>query len=299
MQPVLISLVGPTAVGKTGKAIEMAQILKTEILSCDSRQFYREMTIGTAKPTPSELRDVRHYFINTHSVDQYYSAGSFERDAIQLLRECFKDRDTMIMVGGSGLYAKALWQGFDEMPEIHSGVREELNRAFSVYGLQPLLDELRQSDPAYFKQVDKQNHQRIIRALEVIRSTGRPFSKLRNNTRKDRFFKNVKIGLELDREALYARIDQRMDEMIEKGLFEEARGLFHKKDLNALQTVGYQEIFGYLDGRYDQEEAFRLLKRNSRRYAKRQMTWFKADPEIKWFDASLSAKDILISLQLL
>lgn len=297
-KPRLISIVGPTAVGKTAKAIELAEILGTEILSADSRQFYREMTIGTAKPSADELARVKHHFIDTHTVTDFYSAGAFERDAVDLLAQLFETHDTVVITGGSGLYLKAVWQGFDEMPEVEEGVRDQLNEEYATAGLEPLLAELKAADPLYYEQVDRHNHQRVIRALEVIRSTGMPFSGFRQNQPTvERPFTNVKIGLEMEREQLYTRIDQRMDAMIAAGLFEEAERLYPHRHMNALQTVGYKEIFDYLEGKYDKAEAIRLLKRNSRRYAKRQLTWFKADAEIIWLDASTPARDILVSLQ--
>ena len=295
----LISIVGPTAIGKTTMAIEVAKRLNTEVVSADSRQFYRETEIGTAKPTSYELSQATHHFIDSYSIQDFYSAGDFERDAFGLLQKLFGRHKHVVVVGGSGLYLKSLWEGFDEMPEIKEDTRASLNQEFQSHGLESLLEELKHTDPVYYEQVDRQNHQRVIRALEVIRCTGKPFSVFRNRKPKtDRFFKNVKIGLEMDREALNERIDLRMDQMIANGLFEEAEKLFPFRKLNALQTVGYKEIFDFLDHAYDKEEAIRLLKRNSRRYAKRQMTWFKADPEIIWFDASTSAEEILVSLQL-
>jgi len=289
----LVSIVGPTAVGKTKLAIALAQAFDTEIISADSRQFYREMTIGTAKPSEAELQQAKHHFIDTHSVEQYYSAGEFEREALIKLDDLFQTRHSVISVGGSGLYLKALWQGLDEMPEVKEGVREQLNEAFQEKGLAPLLIELQQKDPHYFEQVDRHNHQRVIRALEVIRSTDAPFSSFRLNQPKlARSYLNVKIGLEMEREELYTRIDDRMDAMIAAGLFEEAERLYPYKHMNALQTVGYKEIFDFMEGKYDREEAVRLLKRNSRRYAKRQITWFKADPEIRWIDAKTPLEHI-------
>lgn len=280
----LISIVGPTAVGKTSTAIYLAKMLGTEIISADSRQFFREMSIGTAKPTPEELRQVRHHFVDSLSVEDDYNAGKFERDALSTIERLFASYSTLVMVGGSGLYCRAVWEGLDEMPAVKDGVREGLNQMFERYGLEPLWKELSEKDPDYFDQVDRANHQRVIRALEVIRSTGLPFSKFRgNSTRKVRSFYNIKIGLSLDRQELYSRIDQRMDQMIKQGLFEEAKRLYPYRNNYALQTVGYQEIFPFFTGEYDHEEAVRLLKRNSRRYAKRQLTWYKKDQEIQWF----------------
>ncbi|RED96635.1 tRNA (adenosine(37)-N6)-dimethylallyltransferase MiaA [Marinoscillum furvescens] len=282
---ILLSVVGPTAVGKTAFAIQLAQHFKTEIISADSRQFYREMEIGTAKPDADELAAARHHFINSHAIQEHYSVGMYERDALLLLDRLFQKYDVVIAVGGSGLFFKALWEGLDDMPEVDLNVRAQLNATFQKEGLDPLLKELEAEDPIYYDQVDRHNHQRVIRALEVIRSSGKPFSAFRKGEDADkpkRPFTNVKVGLTMDREVLFDRINQRMDQMIAQGLFKEAMDLMPYKDHNALQTVGYTEIFRYLEGAYDKEEAIRLLKRNSRRYAKRQMTWFRRDEEIKW-----------------
>ena len=240
---VLISIVGPTAVGKTAKAIELAEVLGTEIISADSRQFYREMMIGTAKPSPEELDRVPHHFINSHDIKAFYSAGAFERDALLVLEQLFRERNRVICVGGSGLYLKALWQGFDEMPPIREGIRDQLNEEFLKLGISPLLEELERTDPVYFEQVDQRNHQRVIRALEVIRSTGSTFSQFRQSTPSTvRPFKNVKIGLEMEREELNKRIDDRMDQMIHAGLFEEVEQLYKYKEMNALQGRGHSTI---------------------------------------------------------
>lgn len=296
-KPKLISIVGATAIGKTAVGIQLAKELNTEIISADSRQFYREMEIGTAKPTAEELHLIIHHFINSHSIEEDYSAGAFERDVLSKLGNLFKTNDKVLMVGGSGLYAKAVWEGFDEIPEVEDSIREDLNTQLKGDGLDSLLKELQDKDPVYFDQVDRQNHQRVIRALEVIRSTGKTFMEFRKKKPTvKRPFENVKIGLEMDRKKLNERIDLRMDHMIEEGLFDEAERLYPQRHLNALQTVGYKEIFDYIDGKYDREEAVRLLKRNSRRYAKKQMTWFKADPEIKWFDAATPVGNILVYL---
>lgn len=295
--PRLISIIGPTAIGKTAMGIEVAKKLRSEIISADSRQFYKEMEIGTAKPTADELGMIPHHFINTHSIEEYYSAGAFERDALHKLKKLFDKNSSVLMVGGSGLYVKAVWEGFDEMPEVDGSIRLELNDQFQKEGLESLLVELKLHDPDYYEQVDNRNHQRIIRALEVIRATNAKFSDFRKMKNVEaRPFEIVKIGLEMDRDKLNKRIDDRMDRMIEAGLFEEAEKFYPQRKLNALQTVGYKEIFDFLEGKYDREEAIRLLKRNSRRYAKRQMTWFKADKEIKWFDAATPVDDILVSL---
>lgn len=280
----VLVVIGPTAVGKTAMSIELARHYNTAIISSDSRQFYRETTIGTAKPTAAERAAAPHYLVDSLSIHDDYQAGQFERDALALLEQLHARHELVIVTGGSGLYVKALCEGLDEMPAVQAGMREKLNAEFAEQGLEPLLRELAQQDPVYYEQVDRDNHQRVIRALEVIRSTGQPFSAFRRKSLAQRPFETIKIGLTLAREELYQRIDQRMDAMIKAGLFEEARGLFEYRHLNALQTLGYTEIFGYLEGQYDYEEAVRLLKRNSRRYAKRQLTWFQKDPEIRWFE---------------
>lgn len=280
----LIVVVGPTAVGKTALTIDLAKAYGGEIISADSRQFYREMEIGTAKPNQQELSMVVHHFINSHSIEQDYDAGAFAEEAIQVLNRLFLSNKVQFAVGGSGLYVKALCDGFDEMPAIDPAIRIGLNQKFEQEGLEPLLDELQGLDNDFYNIVDKKNPQRIIRGLEVIRATGQPFSKFRQgNPTRNHNFEILKIGLNMDRKKLYDRIDSRMNEMIANGLFEEAKRLYPFKDKNALQTVGYKEIFDFLDGNYDEEEAIRLLKRNSRRYAKRQMTWFKKDQSIHWF----------------
>lgn len=287
----LVSIVGPTAVGKTSFAIALARHFNCEIISVDSRQFYRELEIGTAKPGPEELNSVKHHFINSHSIKDDVSAGIYEKQALETLHELFKKHSIVIAVGGSGLYFHALWYGLDEIPKVDESIRQQLVREFKSKGLDDLLNELENSDPEFFEVADRKNPQRVIRALEVIRGTGKPYSSFRvNHSGKNRPFENLKIGLTLDREKLYQRINERMDQMIQAGIFEEASNLSDFRDHNALQTVGYAEIFSYMDGHYDKEEAIRLLKRNSRRYAKRQYTWFNKDPEIVWMDPSEIAR---------
>lgn len=276
-------IVGPTAVGKTHVAIQLAQKLHTEIISADSRQIYRELEIGTAKPSPEELQSVPHHFINIKSIDEEYDAGQFGRDALAVIEKLFQQRDAVIVCGGSGLYVKAITDGFDEMPEIPKGLRDSINREFQSNGLEWLQKKVAEVDPDYFAIVDKKNPHRLIRALEINYTSGKTVGEWRKKEKKSHPFQIIKIGLELERDQLYARIDERMDQMVEAGLFTEAEQFFEKRLLNSLQTVGYQEIFGFLEGQYDKAEAIRLLKRNSRRYAKRQMTWFKRDVEIAWF----------------
>ena len=279
----LIVVGGPTAVGKTAFSIQLAQALQTEIISADSRQLYKQLDIGTAKPNAAELAAVPHHFIDILEPDTEYSAGQFERDALQLLDQLFQKYRAVVVVGGSGMYVQALYRGMDQMPEVPAYIRESLNQELQQKGLDVLAERLRQHDPQYWQEVDRQNPLRIIRALEVIQSTGQPYSSFRQQLYPVRPFETIKIGLERPREELYARIERRMDLMIEQGLFEEAERLYPYRQLNALQTVGYQEIFGYLEGQYGKDEAIRLLKRNSRRYAKRQMTWFRKDEGFRWF----------------
>jgi tRNA dimethylallyltransferase len=282
-EKILVVVAGPTAVGKTGMAIKLAKHFKTEIISADARQVFREMNIGTAKPSLDELTSVKHHLINSHSIHDSFDAAAFADVAMEKILELFQHKKWVVLCGGSGLYIRALLDGFDEMPDVKDGVREELNALFNTAGISALQSELSVADPAYFAEVDKQNPQRLIRALEVVRSSGKPYSSFRNKIQRELPFTVVKIGLELPREELYARIDARMDDMIAAGLFEEAKSLYPFRLLNALQTVGYQEVFDFIDRKVDQEETIRLLKQNSRNYAKRQLTWFKKDKAIQWF----------------
>ncbi len=283
-------IVGPTAVGKTAAAISAAEKLGTEIISADSRQVFKETNIGTAKPTSEELKKITHHFIGNKSIHQDYDAGQYGREALSLINELFKKYDWLVMVGGSGLYIKAALEGFDTMPEIPGGLRTKIIEEYQAKGLSWLQKEVEQNDPDFFLAVDQQNPQRLMRALELFRASGIPMNSLRVKEKVDLPFEVFKIGLNIPREVLYERIDSRMDKMIAAGLFDEARQFYPNKNLNALQTVGYREIFDYFDGLYDYEEAVRLLKRNSRRYAKRQLTWFLRDQEITWFE---NEKEIL------
>lgn len=283
MTKTLIVVVGPTAVGKTKTCISLAQHYGSAIVSADSRQFYREMNTGTAKPSPEELQLAQHYLVDHLSIHQPYTVKDFEQDALEAIGKIHTSTDIAILSGGSGLFVKAVCEGLDEIPDIPASYRTELVQEYEQTGAEPLLRQLQLLDPEYYATVDRSNTQRVIRALEVIRHTGKPFSAFRKNLKALRPFNLIKIGLILPRAVLYDRINTRMDEMINSGLFEEAKALHPFKTLNALQTVGYSEIFGYLDGEYDKEEAIRLLKRNSRRYAKRQLTWFNKDQEITWF----------------
>jgi tRNA dimethylallyltransferase len=276
-------VLGPTAVGKTALCLNIAQTFQTQIISSDSRQFYRETRIGTAKPDDNELNLVPHHLVGTQSIHDEYDVKDFEKDVLKVLNRIFKTHDLAIMTGGSGLYIDIICEGLDEMPVIDPRIRENIIMEYKQKGLGFLQGELALLDPVYYQTVDINNPQRLMRAIEVCRGTGRPFSSFRVKKKAQRPFKIIKIGLMREREELYSRIDHRMDKMIEQGLFEEAEGLFPYRHLNALQTVGYSEIFAFLEGKYDREEALRLLKRNSRRYAKRQLTWFRRDLDIHWF----------------
>jgi tRNA dimethylallyltransferase len=279
-------IAGPTAVGKTEICLNLAKIFKTEIISSDSRQFYMETEVGTAKPSSNELEEVKHHFVNSLSIFDTYDVRKFEFETIELLEKLFAKHDVVIMTGGSGLYIDAICYGFDEIPKVDSSIREQLISDYKEKGIQNLQSRLKNLDPVYFEEVDIHNPQRLMRALEVCIGTGKPYSTFRKKKKNIRPFNNILIGLERNREELYDRIEKRMDIMVANGIFEEAENLFPYRHLNALQTVGYSEIFGFLEGRYDKVEAVRLLKRNSRRYAKRQMTWFKKNSEMTWFHPS-------------
>jgi tRNA dimethylallyltransferase len=279
----LIVIAGPTAAGKTGVAIEIAERLQTEIVSADSRQIYREMTIGTAKPSQAELQRVKHHFIDTHNITEDYDAAAYGKDALKTVTHLFETRDHVILCGGSGLYIQAVCKGFDDIPEISPGVRQMLLENYNNSGLDWLQEQMRALDPEYFKSIDQQNPHRLIRALEVRIATGKSITSFQKKTSIVHPFRILKIGLELPRKELYERIDMRVDQMVRAGLFDEAEKLYPFKNKNALQTVGYKEIFDFIDGHYDSAEAVRLLKQNTRRYAKRQLTWFKKDPEMTWF----------------
>ncbi|MGI4733764.1 MAG: tRNA (adenosine(37)-N6)-dimethylallyltransferase MiaA [Janthinobacterium lividum] len=289
-RPVLLALAGPTAVGKTALSVALAQQLGTEILSADSRQFFRELSIGTAKPTPFEMQGVPHHFIDSHSIAQEYSAGRFATDALVVLDELFRRRPVVILTGGSGLYLQALTDGLDELPNVDPAVRLGLQQELLTQGLPPLVAELAATDPVAHQRIDQQNPQRVLRALEITRGTGRPFSSFHTGaaavaaTAAARSFRVVKVALSRPREVLYDRINQRVEAMLAAGLLAEVEGLVPYRHHQALQTVGYQEIFGYLDGAYDYAEAVRLLQRNTRRYAKRQLTWLRRDAAYQWVD---------------
>lgn len=289
----LITIIGPTAIGKTSLAIEIARHFKCSIISADSRQFFKEMAIGTAVPSKSELEAAKHYFIQNISIFDEYSVGDFERDAITKLDELYRDNDFAVMAGGSGLYIDAVLRGFDDFPDIDPAVREQIIRDYEQNGLEYLQAELARLDPVHYERVAKENPQRLMRALEVCIGSGKPYSSFLSLKKNTRNFIPVIIGLEAEREVLYSRINQRVDIMVEQGLVAEAHNLYPHKDLNALQTVGYRELFGYFDGTYTLDEAIDEIKKNTRRFAKRQMTWFRRTEGAKWFDYATPAADII------
>lgn len=279
----LLVIVGPTGSGKTDLSIRLARHYGAPILSTDSRQFYRRMAIGTAQPDPDQLQAAEHHFIASHDLNEDLNCGSYEMQALSCLEKLFAKHDWVIAVGGSGLYVRALCEGMDDLPQADPELRERLTCRLANEGVDALAAELRELDPAYYATVDRRNPARVMRALEVCLQTGRPYSEQRTGQRRPRPFGIVKVGVDLPRAELYARIDRRVDRMVADGLEAEARALYPYRTLNALQTVGYREFFDYFDGRTSYEEAVSLIKRNSRRYAKRQLTWFRRDPEIRWF----------------
>lgn len=291
-QKTLIVIAGPTAIGKTALAIEVAKNFKAEIISADSRQFFREMSIGTAKPSAGELAQAKHHFINSHSVTKDFNVGDFEKQAIGKLDEIYERNDVAVLVGGSGLYINAVLYGFDELPQASDDLRQQLNQRLLVEGIASLQQELKTLDPAYYFEVDIHNPQRIIRALEVCLSTGKTFSSFRNKQVKPRNFNAILIGLNTDRDVLYHRINERVDLMIKNGLVDEVAGLAPYQNLNALKTVGYSEIFKHLNGEWTLAHAIEKLKQNTRNFAKRQITWFKKNEGMVWFEPTETHKII-------
>lgn len=285
MNKKLIIILGPTAVGKTEYSLNLAESLQTEILSCDSRQMFREMKIGTATPSEEELKRVPHHFIGNLSIHDYYSCGKYEIEALQKCDELFKKHDTLVMTGGSMLYIDAVCNGIDEMPDIDEELRNSLWERYEKEGIESLRQELKILDPEYAQKVDPKNGKRIIHALEICLQAGKPYSEIRKNQKKERPFEIQKIGIYREREELNHRINLRVDKMFEQGLYEEALGLYPFKHLNSLNTVGYKELFAHFDGQCSLEEAKEKIKTDTRRYAKKQMTWFKKDENIKWIEA--------------
>lgn len=294
----LIAVVGPTAIGKTRLGIELAQHFGTEIISADSRQFFKEMQIGTAVPTPEELDTVTHHFIQHININEPYSVGDFERDAIAKLDSLYKSHKTVVMVGGSGLYVDAVIKGLDNFPQVDPELRIQLNKNLENLGLVSLQDELKKRDPNYYEQVDLENPHRVIRALEVSISAGKPYSSFLKQDKPIRNFKSVYVGINAEREVIYDRINQRVDLMMENGLLEEAKALYPFRNLNALQTVGYRELFAHMDGSFDLATAVEEIKKNTRRFAKRQLTWLRKNEQIIWVDYMDDLPTVLNQLQL-
>ena len=279
----LIVLLGPTGIGKTELSLSLAAYLNTSIISCDSRQFYKNLKIGTASPTPEQQRKIPHHFVGTLELDEYYNAAKFETDVMSLLSELFQKNDFALMTGGSMMYIDAVCKGIDDLPTVDPELRNELLSIFENEGLDPLRTQLKILDPIHYASVDLKNPKRVLHALEICLMTGKPYSSLRKNEAKDRPFNIIKIGLKRDREELYARINKRVDEMMQAGLLEEVKGLYAYKSQNSLNTVGYKELFLHLEGKLSLQEAVDKIKQNTRIYSRKQMTWFKRDESIHWF----------------
>lgn len=288
----LISIVGPTAIGKTALSIKLAQYFKTEIISCDSRQFYKKMTIGTAVPEIEELAAAPHHFIQHKSISEEYNVGSFEKEAIAELNEMFKTNDVVIMVGGSGLYVNAVVNGLDEFPKVDKSIREELTNRLASEGIAPLQKQLLELDPISYHKIAIDNPQRISRALEICIGSGKPYSSFLNLKKNNRNFETISIGLTADREFIYDRINKRVDIMLQNGLLKEVKALLPHQELNALNTVGYKELFKYLSGEWEFDFAISEIKKNTRRFAKRQVTWFKRNKETTWFDYKYEIQEV-------
>lgn len=300
----LITLIGPTAIGKTALSIKLAQHFNCEIISCDSRQFFKEMSIGTAAPTPTELSQAKHHFIHNKSIFENYTVGDFEKEAIKKLEELFLTNDYAILVGGSGLYVEAILKGFDAFPEIASEIREEVTHHYNTLGISYLQEQLKTLDSDYYTKITLenpqtlQNPQRMMRFVEVCLGTGKAYSSFLNQKTNQRDFTPIIIGLEAERSVIYDRINQRVDNMMREGLMEEAERLHAHQNLNALQTVGYRELFSYLNGEFSLPFAIEEIKKNTRRFAKRQLTWFKRTENVKWFDYMTDVKEIIQNIEL-
>lgn len=279
----LFVLLGPTAVGKTELSLRLAEFLGSPIINCDSRQFFQEMKIGTAPPTPIEMERVKHYFVGTFGLQDYYSAAQYEQEALQLIKELSKTHQNLLLSGGSMMYIDAVCNGIDDIPTVDAETRQFLHERLEKEGLDILLQELKLVDPEYYESVDKKNHKRVVHALEIYYTSGKNFSSFKTNTKKERPFRIVKIGLRRERTELFGRINQRVEKMMKDGLLDEARRLYPYRNENSLNTVGYKELFDYLDGKWDLTTAVERIKKNTRVYAKKQMTWFQKDKEITWF----------------
>jgi len=293
----VINVLGPTAIGKTALSIKLANAFNTEIISADSRQFYKEMSIGTAAPSNEELAQAPHHFIQHISIEDDYSVGDFEKEAISTSEALFEKKEVLILVGGSGLYVKSFTEGLDEFPEVDADIRAALNLQFQEEGIAPLKLKLQELDPEYFAKIDTDNPHRVIRALEICIGTGSTFSSFLNKPKKTRSFKTLSIGLTAPREIIYNRINRRVDIMMDEGLLDEAQSLYQKRKLNALNTVGYKELFAFFEGRMDLKAAVEEIKKNTRRFAKRQLTWFRKDETIKWFEHDTPAEEIIAYLR--
>ena len=282
----LLLIVGPTGVGKTELSLRVAEHYHCPILNCDSRQVFRGIPIGTAAPTAKEQARVKHYFVATRELEEDYNAGQYERDALLLMDELFRTHDVLVMTGGSMLYADAVCKGLDDLPTVPTTIREQVQHGYDQNGLAWLQTEVQRLDPDYWKEVDQANPARLAHCIEICLTTGQPYSSLRTQTVKQRPFRIVKIGLDRSREELYARINRRVEQMVAEGLVEEAQTVYPKRHLNSLQTVGYRELFAHFDGEYDLPRAIELIQQNTRHYAKRQLTWFRRDPQIHWLNAN-------------
>jgi len=289
----LICIVGPTAIGKTALSIKLAKYYNTEIVSCDSRQFFKEMTIGTAVPTPEELAAATHHFIQNKSILEEYNVGTFELEAISKLNELYKKHDVVIMVGGSGLYVNAVINGLDDFPKVDSSIREELTQQLELEGIEYLQNQLKELDPVSYEKIAIDNPQRLSRALEICLGSGKPYSSFLNIKKNSRVFKTITIGLTADRNLMYDRINKRVDIMMENGLLEEVKTLLPHKELNALNTVGYKELFNYLDNKWELDFAISEIKKNTRRFSKRQVTWFKRNQDTTWFDFKYQLDEVI------
>ena len=281
MVKTLVVITGPTAVGKTALTMELAQHYGVPIINADSRQIYRELKIGTAAPTDEQLRQVPHLFVGSKSIDDYYNASMYEQEVLSYIKESSSPID--LLSGGSMMYIDAVCNGIDDIPTVRDDIREEMKRRYQEEGLEALCEELRQLDPEHYAIVDRQNYRRVIHALEICHQTGKTYTSFRTQQKRERPFRIVKIGLNREREELYNRINQRVDQMMNDGLLDEVKGLINKRETNALNTVGYKELFDYLDGRWSLDEAVERIKGNTRRYARKQLTWYKRDEDMRWF----------------
>ena len=292
MKKTLIVITGPTAVGKTALCLDIAKHFDIPIINADSRQIFRELKIGTARPTEEQMREVKHYFVGMLGLEDYYSASLFEQQVLELLEQLFQTHDYALMTGGSMMYIDAVCDGIDDIPTIDEQTRDTMKRRLAEEGLEALCDELRRLDPEYYEIVDRQNPRRVVHALEICMMTGKTYTSFRKREKRERPFQIIKIGLNRPREELYERINQRVDQMMADGLLDEVRSLYPQKELNALNTVGYKELFDYIDGRWSLEEAVERIKGNTRRYARKQLTWYKKDPQICWFNVNEENKMI-------